>query len=474
MAVTKRRIKVKSDFSVSARSKRLVFLLLPTRFSVFLFRRFIDDNRERNALEAAKFLVDANNVYPTRFYRLLPKFLKFSLNLGGVDLPSNYLNFLSRSLVQTKRTPSSRQKVRQDAIIETKELPWQLLNPQGWKLLSLALCGFGLIRAGTVARNNCLKSALNEMSLNTASARTLNLAICGLLESRRFDETRSWIEKFSKSLSSEVISNVYGAYLELMHQPRPSVSALDSKTSTPTDQLFSNLIVGKNIALVAPGVANTNSGAEIDAHDTVVRIKFNGKSAMPAEKLVGKRCDITSHNSDLLTIASGDQVTSTALLNDADDLKLFIAKEGDFKSIGALPVRSMKAWPPTFLTTGTSGTLILFDLLTATPKKIKMYGFDFYTERQHYNTEILSLYSSKQLLNRYSLRKNEFEFGLSQLGSARIASALISHDLKSDFLLIKNLYELSGLIDGTPEVIALLNLTADEYDLKLEEMLGDW
>jgi hypothetical protein len=474
MAVTKRRIKVKSNYSFSARSKRLVFLLLPTRLSVFLFRRFIDDNRERNALEAAKFFVDTNNVYPTRFYRLLPKFLKFSLSLGGVDLPSNYLNFLSRSLVQTRRTPSSRQKVRQDAIIETKKLPWQLLNPQGWKLLSLALSGFGLIRAGTVARNNCLKSALNEMSLNTASERTLNLAICGLLESRRFDEARSCIEKFSKSLSSEAISNVYGTYFELMHQAHPSVSVIDSNTSTPADQLFSNLIIGKNIALVAPGVIKTDSGAEIDTHDTVVRIKFNGKSAMPAAKFVGTRCDITSHNSDLLTIASRDQVTSTALLTDTDDLKLFIAKKGDFKSIGALPVRSMKAWPPTFLTTGTSGTLILFDLLTAKPEKIKMFGFDFYTERQQYNTEILSLYSSKQLMKGYSFRKNEFEFGLSQLGSARISSANISHDLKSDFLLIKNLYELSGLIDGTPEVIELLNLTADEYDLKLEEMLGDW
>ena len=161
MAVTKRRLKVKSNYSFSSRSKRLVFLLLPTRLSVFLFRRFIDDNRERNALEAAKFLVDTNSVYTTRFYRLLPKFLKFSLSLGGVDLPSNYVKFLSQSLLQTRRTPSSRQKVRQDAIIETEKLPWQLLNPQGWKLLSLALSGFGLIRAGTIARENCLKSALN-------------------------------------------------------------------------------------------------------------------------------------------------------------------------------------------------------------------------------------------------------------------------------------------------------------------------
>ena len=49
-----------------------------------------------------------------------------------------------------------------------------------------------------------------------------------------------------------------------------------------------------------------------------------------------------------------------------------------------------------------------------------------------------------------------------------------ANDLKSDFLLVKNLYELSGLIDGTPEVLEILNLTADQYDARLEEMLGDW
>lgn len=474
MAMKKRQIKVKSDYIFSARSKRLVFLLLPTRFSVFLFRRFVNDNREHNPLEAAKFLSDTNNIYPTRFYRLLPKFLRFSLSLGNVDLPNYYINFLSRSIMQTRKTPSDRQKVCQDALTQTDKLPYQQLSTQSWKLLSLALSGFGFIRAGTSARKNCLKSALYEVSLNTASQRTLNLAIRGLLESRRFDEARTCIEKFLEHLDPDVINNVYGAYLELMKQPRPKVSALSSQSSTPADHLFSHLLKGKNIALVAPSVIKTDSGAEIDAHDTVVRIKFHGKSAMPAEKLVGRRCDITSHNEDSLTIASGNQKISASLFDDANDLKLFIAKKGDLKSIRSLPVRNMRDWPPTFLTTGTSGSLILFDLLTASPKKLKMFGFDFYTERQQYNTETLTLYSSKNFIKSLSLRKNEFDFGLSQLGSARIANAHIGHDLKSDFLLIKNLYELSGLIDGTPEVIAVLNLTTGEYDMKLEEMLGDW
>jgi hypothetical protein len=257
-----------------------------------------------------------------------------------------------------------------------------------------------------------------------------------------------------------------------MQQPRPSVSALDSQTSSPTNQLFGHLITGKNIALVAPGVIKTESGAEIDAHDTVVRIKFNGKSAMPDQKFVGKRCDITSHNSELLTIASHDQETLMSLLNDADDLKLFIAKKGDFKSIGKIPVRGMKAWPPTFLTTGTSGTLILFELLTALPKKLKLYGFDFYSNRNIYNDNLMETYRKSEAPDGGSPKDHTYDQGLFSIHS--IARSNISHDLKSDFLLIKNLYELSGLIDGTPEVLALLNLTADEYDLKLEEMLGDW
>ena len=134
----------------------------------------------------------------------------------------------------------------------------------------------------------------------------------------------------------------------------------------------------------------------------------------------------------------------------------------------------MRSWPPTFLTTGTSGTLALFEILRQSPKIVKLFGFDFYSIRQQYNTELLQLYQSLEFTYKNELPSNEFNFEVSQLGSAKIALALVSHDLKSDFLLVKNLYELSGLIDGTPEVLEILNLTADEYDERLEEMLGDW
>ena len=188
MAITKRRIKVKSNYSFPARSKRLVFLLLPTRLSVFLFRRFIDDNRERNALEAAKFLVDANKIYATRYGRLIPKFLRFCLYLANLGLPKDYEKLVIESIWTTHQNPTLRKQVNEKILHATSQLSPSDSTAQGWKLLTLALNGFGFMRAGKVSRTNCLYAALNEVESNTASHRTRNLAIRGMLERRMFFE----------------------------------------------------------------------------------------------------------------------------------------------------------------------------------------------------------------------------------------------------------------------------------------------
>ena len=466
--------KIRSDYSTDARLKRWVFLLTPTRLSVFLFRKFVDKNPERNTIEAAKFLVDANNIYPTRFYFLIGKFLRFSLALGGVKLPESYVNEVINSLKETRRDPSRRRAACDQILNATSKISPQQTSAHGWKLVSLALSGLGFIRAGTIARSYCLAAALSEVSSGNATNRTTSLAIKGLLESQRFDEARQLIESHELSIDALTADETYSDYLALLKQRRPDVRIESPVVESEVEKLFSSLVTGKSIALVAPGVIENEYGQEIDSHDTVFRVKFNGRSAMPDEKYVGRRCDITSHNSDLLTLAKLNKLDSNAVTSDAPDLKLIVAKKGEFGTIDGVPVRSMLGWPPTFLTTATSGTLALFEILRFVPIKMKMFGFDFYTTRQQYNTELLKLYQSSNFTMANRLPSNEFNFESTQSGSAKVALALISHDLKSDFLLVKNLYELSGLIDGTPEVLEILNLTADEYDARLEEVLGDW
>ena len=466
--------KIRSDYSTDARLKRWIFLLLPTRLSVFLFRKLVDQNRERNTIEAAKFIVDTNNIYPTRFYFLIDKFLRFSLALGDVKLPKSYVSEVINSLKETRRDPSRRRAACDQILNTTSKLSPRQTSAHGWKLVSLALSGLGFIRAGTIARSYCLAAALSEVSSGNATSRTTSLAIKGLLESRKFDEARQLIESHALSIGALTADETYRDYLALLKQRRPEVRIESPVVNSEVEKLFSSLVAGKSIALVAPGVIENEYGQEIDSHDTVFRVKFNGRSAMPDEKYVGRRCDITSHNSDLLTLAKINKIDSNAAISDAPDLKLIVAKKGEFGTIDGVPVRSMLGWPPTFLTTATSGTLALFEILRFVPIKMKMFGFDFYTTRQQYNTELLKLYQSSNFTMANRLPSNEFNFESTQSGSAKVALALISHDLKSDFLLVKNLYELSGLIDGTPEVLEILNLTADEYDARLEEVLGDW
>ena len=467
-------LKIRSDYSTDARLKRLIFLLMPTKLSVILFRKFIDENRERNSIEAAKFLVDTNNIYPTRFYFLIGKFLRFSLALGDVKLPKSYVSEIIKLLKETRQNPSKRRDACEQILNTTSKLSPKHTSAHGWKLVSLALSGLGFIRAGTIARNYCLTSVLSEVSSGNASNRTTNLAVKGLLESRRFDEARQLIESQSSGIDALSVDDTYIDYLALLDKRRLEVRVQSPVVESEVEKLFANLVTGKKIALVAPGVIDKEYGQEIDSHDTVFRVKFNGRSAMPDEKFVGRRCDITSHNSDILTLAKLDKKTENRLTLEAPDLKLLISKRDDTIELGSTPVKQMRSWPPTFLTTGTSGTIALFEILRQSPKKVKMFGFDFYSMRQQYNTELLQIYKSREFTKAIKLRSNEFNFEFSQSGSAKIALALISHDLKSDFLLVKNLYELSGLIDGTPEVLEILNLTADEYDARLEEMLGDW
>ena len=116
--------------------------------------------------------------------------------------------------------------------------------------------------------------------------------------------------------------------------------------------------------------------------------------------------------------------------------------------------------------------MLLFETLRFTPNNIKLFGFDFYTNRQIYNHALMDRYKSSSNPDGADRRSHSWSGDSFSIHS--VARSHISHDLKSDFLLVKNLYELSGLIDGTPEVLEILNLTADEYDERLEEMLGDW
>ena len=463
-----------ADFAFRNRVKRWIFLLLPSRISVWLFRRLLDADIERNSLSAAKFLVDAQKLYASKYFLLLPKFLRFALRLAQTNLPNSFLRLFINSVTETRRHPARRKLISEHIYKSTLNLDHRQTSAHGWKLISLALTGFGFIRSGTVARKYCLEAALQEVLDGKSNSRTLHLAINGLLECRRFNEAIHLIESHASNPDSRSYADTYGDYLEIMGQRRPNFAISKLARATPIDDVACDLITDKSIALVATGEINSLSGENIDRHDTVARVKFQGFDIMPQSEFSGSRCDLTFYTEDLVDKFVTKSVSDPIYLEFLKDVKLIILKRRNTVKIGKTPARNMKVWAPTFMTTATSGTLFLFDILMHQPKRVKLFGFNYYTERQVYNSALLNFYKESDAYAEIGLPKNWFDLSSHQKTSATIASGFIPHDPRSDFLLVKNLYELSGLIDGTPEVLEILNLTADEYDERLEEMLGDW
>jgi len=439
-----------------------------------LFRHYLDNDKERNSLTSAKFLVDAQKLYPTNYAFLLAKFLRFALRLAQTGLPKTFLQLFINSVTESRRNPASRKLISEHLYKCICALDSQNTSAHGWKLASLALTGFGFIRSGSVARKYCLEAALREIEDCTASSRTLHLAISGLLERRRFDEAIHLIESHASDFDPVSTDKTYGDYLELMGQRRPKFAKTEISTFAHDDKFYRDLITRKTVALVATGEINSRSGEDIDQHNTIARVKFQGFDIMPKSEFSGSKCDLTFYTEDLVDKFVTKSKLNSIYLSFLKGVKLIVVKQKNKIQIGDLPVRNMEVRAPTFLATATSGTLFLFDILRYQPKKVKLFGFNFYTERQIYNSALLDYYKSSDAYSEIGLPKNWFDISSHQKASATISSGFIPHDPRSDFLLVKNLYELSGLIDGTPEVLEILNLTADEYDARLEEMLGDW
>jgi len=418
--------------------------------------------------------MDTENLYPTKFFFLIPKFLEFSFALGASDMPAIVMEKLANATKKTRRRPQLRRLLSDQMQLEIERLDYRIATASSWKFTSLALSGFGYLRAGQSARRKCIKAAIEEVSAGTASTRTRHLAISGLLEARRFSEALVMINQEIASQGSDPQLKSYIQFLALVGATE-DLSAFDKnpKINFDSPPLFER-VNSRSVALVAPGVIQPEYGLEIDSHEVVARVKYLGPQFSQSTTKVGERCDV-----NFLV----DQLVETAILDRKHDPKshaylnnvnLIISRKYKYVSEDLPPIGPLTTFAPTVLTTATSGTLAIFELLCQSPKKIKLFGFNFYAEREQYNSALLGLYDSKKFIKQNGLRKNEFKFLSVRYGASIIASTRTTHDYLSDFLFVKNLYELSGLIDGTPEVLEILNLTADEYDMRLEEMLGDW
>jgi len=469
-----RRPKVKSNYSRSAIAKRWVFLLLPTRLSVFLFRTFIDNNPERNTLEAAKFseLVVLNFGNPRLFLR---QAIRFPLALSDTNL-QNLTDGFQTALISCRKHPAQRkaQSARMRNLID--QTSYRDLNSGQWKLLSLTLTGTGFISAGTSARKKCLIAAISEIRSGSKSSRVYHLALTGLIERRYFCAAKSLIKQLQSFTNSSHSYSIYTEFIDLLERSFTNPQKFETLDADEfsIEKKFIELIFGKTVAVVGTAEITSLSGAEIDSFQTRARVKYQGRNIMPDPEFAGRECDLSFYTEDLVKKFLNLSRDNPNEIDFLSELQLIVVKSKTKMALKQTNVRNLPVYAPTFISTATSGTLFVYDIARLSPKNVKLFGFNFYTHRNTYNKALFDFYGKSNSLRDIGLPKDWFDFRSERKRSAIIASGFVSHDPRSDFLFVKNLYELSGLIDGTPEVLEILNLTADEYDMRLEEMLGDW
>lgn len=338
------------------------------------------------------------------------------------------------------------------------------LCTQQWALFTKLLCGFGFLRAAGRARAKCLLAGNEEFATvgSNASTEAIRLALCHAMESRD-------LERLSRMLVDNVVlrraertARACQQWLALMTGTRDGLR----KTSL-ADQEFGEYVRGRSIAVVAPGILREASGGEIDSHDIVYRLKYFGSLVARDPTHAGTRCDIGFLNEHHFEGLMKSRRNSEAPLA---GVRWIVQKKG-VPRWTASPVRVMSGWAPTALTTGTAGTLALWDLLQFEPRHVKMFGFNFYSDRSQYDESYLRRYQSDPYSVGATFRPSSWSGG--NLTASHITQTFMSHVPISDFLLVQSLLE-CGALDAEKSTAAILRLSGDEYLSRLETMLGNW
>lgn len=168
-----------------------------------------------------------------------------------------------------------------------------------------------------------------------------------------------------------------------LHNTAFQVEDARPNTTTAADILFAELIGGKSVAIVGPRDPAIESGAEIDAHDVIVRFNYHSPKAIISQSsFLGSRTDISYYNISF-EANNRDAILDTLK---TDPIKLAVVRR-------PLPEDVMQAYGTTCPTTvvadefrtmyhavGLGVPRVVYDISRLGPSKISLYNVDFYTD----------------------------------------------------------------------------------------------
>ena len=416
------------------------------------------------ARESIKFFQLSNRAYGAGKRLKAERLLLIALRLLGDGLPQSYVSLLRSAIAGTSKDPTTRKSLSNSILSATKEVPVEIFDASSWYQLSRGLFSLGYFRAAWFARENSLDLSISESLASDASATTLQRGIEAHLERRNFSEADAAIRHSTSKISAERVSE-FTDYLAMMKSKFRRESNSEIGADCDGGTIFRQLLRDKNVALVGAGIPTENCGIEIDAFDTVYRVRYFGFGRSQASDNYGSRCDLAQYYGldKLLDVENSENCLFI------DTLKLLMTRDSDLIRIRNKPILQVNFELPVYRSTAVSGIFNLVAALRGAPRALKLFGFDFYTKLEQYSASVLDFY------RRDGWMLGEFWMA-GEKGSVPIFEIPLSfsaHDPVSNFCFAQNLYK-AGLFEIEPYGKSILELTPYQYVERLEEMLGDW
>lgn len=446
--------------------KKLLLSYSPGWLVIFVLRKYYVKSDYKSARESIKFFQLSHRAYGAGKARKNQRLLRIALNLLGDRLPEPYISMLHIATATTLKDPTTRNSFSNLILQATKEVPVRIFDASHWYQLSRGLFSLGYFRAAWVARENSLDLSISETLVTNVGATTLQRGIEAHLERRNFPDAGTAIRHSTSKISADCMSEFY-EYFSMMQGLVVDPSDLKG-IGHEALVIFDNLIFEKEVALVGMGPPTGEYGQEIDAADTVIRLKFVGLENLPDSKYHGARCEISQYNDvDPLLVISATKIEPKFF----QSLKLVISSSASATMILDIPIFNPKFEIPLYRTTATSGIRCLKTIVSGKPKSLKIYGFDFYSILTQYDGNALKFYKS----NGWMLGHPNFVSSIPEEIRRKLSFpySFSAHDPVSNFCYAQNLYK-AGLFQIEPYGKSILELTPYQYVQRLEEMLGDW
>jgi len=348
-------------------------------------------------------------------------------------------------------------------LVATKQLAPIIFDATGWYQLSRGLFSLGYFRAAWVARENSLDLSIVEGLKSNSSSTLVKHAVEASLERLDFESAGSILKATSKLGPEALVS--YGKFVGFLEGSNTNKLDYELNCSSVAELLFRDLVTDKKVALVGSGHPRGEYGDEIDSSESVARVKFVGVENLPDPKFHGVRCNIVYQAA--LNVLS-EYSKAGVNINFYENIDIFVS-DSTFSCFGDKPVKNIGLHTHMYRTTAISGLVMLYQLICAFPKAIKIYGYDFRVDRKQYSNAARDFYKD----NGSILGHPYPGFDTEDMPSWIIAYDFTSHDFVSNFCFAQNLYK-AGLFDIEPYGKSILELTPYQYVERLEEMLGDW